>query len=264
MTDSDVRDFAAWLASWGASAATIEARVSMVRTGLRVWPPDPSTEDLARWLGREGLSQWSRVTYYSHIRSWFAWRVASGRAEVDPSRGMRAPRPPRDVPRPLRPEQAQEAVRAARGDTRAAVLLGLYAGLRAHEIAKLRGSDVSAEQIYVLGKGGQSAFVPTHPVLWDLAQDYPSRGWWFPAGGGRDGHVSSRTVTSRVSRLFSSLGIEGSLHRCRHSYGTELLRQGTNIRVVQELMRHQNLAVTARYLAVSEAERSAAILRLAS
>lgn len=260
--DKDVREFTAWLASWGAAKATIDARVSMIRSALRVWPADPRTADLAAWLGRDTLAPWTRVTYYSHVRSWFSWRVESGRATSDPSRGLRAPRAPRDVPRPLTRVQARQVVDAARGDTRASVLLGLYAGLRAHEIAKLRGEDVDEDSIYVLGKGGQAAFVPTHPVLWDLAQEYPRRGFWFPAGNGLEGHVHAKTVTSRVSRLFAVLGVEGSLHRCRHSYGTELLRKGANIRVVQELMRHQNLSVTARYLAVSEDERSSAIRSL--
>lgn len=59
-----------------------------------------------------------------------------------------------------------------------------------------------------------------------------------------------------------SLGIEGSLHRCRHTYVTSLLRSGANIRVVQSLMRHQGLAVTARYLEVNDDERTDAVARL--
>ena len=64
--------------------------------------------------------------------------------------------------------------------------------------------------------------------------------------------------------LRKAAGIEGSLHRCRHYFGTELLREGVSTRVIQTLMRHESLATTENYLAVDEAERVAAIRRLAA
>jgi integrase/recombinase XerD len=62
-----------------------------------------------------------------------------------------------------------------------------------------------------------------------------------------------------VTKLFASVGVEGSTHRARHAFGTNLLRKGANIRVVQELMRHESLATTAGYLRVEESERVEAI-----
>jgi len=70
------------------------------------------------------------------------------------------------------------------------------------------------------------------------------------------------TISTVTSRLFAANGIEGSIHRCRHTYATALLRSGVNIRVVQELMRHSSLASTQRYTAVDEDERRDAINRL--
>jgi len=67
-----------------------------------------------------------------------------------------------------------------------------------------------------------------------------------------------------TSRLFAANGIEGSIHRCRHTYATQLLRAGVNIRVVQELMRHASLTPTQIYTAVDEDERRDAITRLAA
>ena len=76
--------------------------------------------------------------------------------------------------------------------------------------------------------------------------------------------VTPTAVSLAVSNLFARLGIEGSLHRCRHTYGTRLLRSGANIRVVQTLMRHSNLTTTAKYTAVDESEQIEAIRRLAA
>jgi integrase/recombinase XerD len=67
-----------------------------------------------------------------------------------------------------------------------------------------------------------------------------------------------------VSRHFHRLGIDGSSHRNRHLYGTELLRNGVNIRVVQELMRHADMATTVRYLGVDEEDKYKAIHGLVS
>lgn len=69
-------------------------------------------------------------------------------------------------------------------------------------------------------------------------------------------------MTNRITRHFKAHGVEGSSHRNRHMYGTELLRTGANIRVVQELMRHASLETTVRYLGVNEDEKRAAIRRL--
>lgn len=176
---------------------------------------------------------------------------------------MRRPKAGRNLPRPLTDVQVREVLDTATGRTRAYVLLGLLAGLRAHEVAKIAGQDVSRESIYVLGKGGQSAYVPTHPVLWELAQEYPQRGWWFPSPR-TDGPVTPSAVSLAVGKLFRRLGIEGSHHRLRHTYGTRLLRAGANVRVVQTLMRHESLMSTQVYTAVTDDERSEAILRMAA
>jgi len=114
--------------------------------------------------------------------------------------------------------------------------------------------------LFVTGKGGQEATVPTHPDLWLLAGSYPATGYWFPSPSG--GHILAGTVGIRVGRLFRRHGIEGSIHRTRHTYGTRLLRSGANIRVVQTLLRHASLATTEMYTAVDEDERRAAVCLL--
>jgi integrase/recombinase XerD len=74
--------------------------------------------------------------------------------------------------------------------------------------------------------------------------------------------VTSLAVSTMTTQLFKANGIEGSIHRCRHTYATQLLRAGVNIRVVQTLMRHASLTSTQIYTAVDEDERRDAINRL--
>jgi len=107
------------------------------------------------------------------------------------------------------PAAGSAVLAAANPKMTAWLTLGLYAGLRSHEIAKIQGQDVQQDKLWVFGKGAKGAFVPTHPRIWDLAQSMPRQGWWFPsrvAGG----HVSSMTISTLTTRLFSAQGITGS------------------------------------------------------
>lgn len=254
-----LEDFNIWMAAWDAAETTRRDRVTVIRAGLREWgcARVVTTDELRRWLAQ--YSGWTAVTYFGALRSYFGWLVEAGYREDDPTAGLRRPRSPKSVPRPLTPDEARRALIMASGHVRTWLLLGMFAGLRAHEVAKVRGEDVTAQGLYVVGKGAKAATIPTHPVIWEAAQHYQRRGFWFPSTTYGRSHVRATSVTARTSALFSALGIEGSHHRCRHYFGTQLLRSGTDIRVVQELMRHESLATTAGYLLVEDEQRVAAI-----
>jgi integrase/recombinase XerD len=251
-----------WQRSWGAAETTIQCRRATLAARLVVWPDvtEVSALDVQRWLAQPSLAAWSRVTYYNHARSFFGWLHETGQISTNPMAQVRRPRTPTGRPKPLTPDEVDAALAAAKGNVRAWLLLALYAGLRAHEIAKIRGEDVTELCIFVKGKGGTEAFLPTHPKVWALASEFPRSGWWFPGQSGRA--VNANSVSILTGRLFDSLGIDGSIHRARHTYATSLLRRGTNIRVVQALMRHASLDSTALYTAVDEDELRAAVALL--
>ena len=266
--EQTVSEYTAWMRSWGASEATIRSRVSVARSRLSAWGLDGFTSENAQaWLGRtlsergEPLSRWSRSTYFAHLSDLCAWLVATGRIAESPIEGMRKPTRPKSLPRPLSIDEEHVVLTQATGRQRAWLLLARLEGLRAHEIAKIRGEDVTAQSVYVEGKGGVRASLPTHPDVWDLAQDYPRRGYWFPSVKRPGEPVAGATVSNYTGKFFHDLGIEGSIHRVRHSFGTGLLRQGENLRTVQRLMRHSSLATTETYLQVLDDELSAAVLR---
>jgi len=55
------------------------------------------------------------------------------------------------------------------------------------------GEDVDQDSVYIVGKGGRTDQIPTHPAVWALAQTRPRRGWWFPTCSAA-GHVTSLRV----------------------------------------------------------------------
>jgi integrase/recombinase XerD len=257
--------FSHWLVAWGAATSTIEARTCVLKAAIRDLgdPLMVGDSEIAAWLARAEWSQWTRATYFAHLRSFFGWLYETGERPDDPMVRMRAPKSPKSLPRPLSDAEVIRALTAAVGHTRAWLQLGLLAGLRVHEIAKIRGEDIIAgTQIYVLGKGSKPAVLPLHPNLQELAGRYPGSGFWFPARDRPGEPISGASITTTTTRLFRKIDIEGSHHRCRHTYGTNLLRNGANIRVVQQLLRHESLTSTQIYTEVQDSEQEAAIAGL--
>lgn len=260
--DSVVAEYESWLKSW-ASERTTQARTALAKARMKEWGLDGFTaENIQEFMGRptpggKPKSMWTRATYYNHFKDLCAWLAAQDYIAADPMPGVRQPSKPDGKPRPLSEAEVDRVLSVVQGDVRTWILLALGAGLRVSEIAALRGEDVQPDGIYVEGKGGKRVTLPCHRTLWDVAQQYPRFGYWFPARDG--GHIPGQRISLTVGRLFASLGIEGSIHRCRHVFGTRLLRSGENIRVVQKLMRHSSLATTAAYTAVDEDELRSAV-----
>ena len=257
--------YATYLRSWQARPTTIKARLTLARSRLLAWGVDGFTRaNIEHFLAVDAngndRKQWTTSTYYNHLSDLCAFLVASGRLVDNPMEGIRRSKSPGKAPKPLTQAEQAKVMAVVDGEVRDWILLALLAGLRAFEIAKVRGEDFGPDGIYVLGKGDKEATIACHPDLAEMAARYPSSGYWFQ--GSEEGHVRGQQVSLTVGRLFKSLGIDGSIHRCRHTYGTNLLRSGVNIRVVQRLMRHSSLETTAGYLAVVTDEERDAILKL--
>jgi integrase/recombinase XerD len=249
-----VEEYDQWMRTWTAE----KTRTARTRMAARTQERFPdltavTTTDLTAWLSSVELKSWSRATYHGNIRAFFKWLAMTGRIEVDPTDSdlFRRPKVRQGTPKPLSPAEESRALAAASGNIRAWLLLALRAGFRAHEIAKVRGEDVTEESITVFGKGGKEVALPIHPDLWALAAKYPRRGWWFPSPKhGPAAHVSAESVSILIGRHFRSPSVDiptGSIHRARHTYASRLRRQGVDLLDIQELMRHESVATTQIY-----------------
>lgn len=261
-------EYVTWLRSWSDSDRTVESRRTMITSRLNAWGLEGFTKSnveaflAERRADGQKRSKWTRSTYYTHLKCICAWLYAADLIDSDPMTEVRKPDRGSKLPRPLSEKEVARIEAAVVPPVSDWVQLALLAGLRVSEIAAVRGEDVHADGIYVEGKGGKREVLPCHEDLWDMAQRYPRSGYWWP--GPENGHIRSRQISLRVGHLFGSLGIDGSIHRCRHVYATRLLRAGVNIRAVQKLMRHTNLDTTANYTAVDEDELRNAINLLPS
>lgn len=261
--DDVLADWRRYGVAAGHSERTIASRIGTIRLLDRdgLDPLTVTRQQLIDWFGtlraRDGspLSKASRGTYRTHVRAWSSWLVESGRRVDDVGARLPATRVPRGVPHPLTPEEVSAVLDACAHPsaawTRAYVLLAGYAGLRAHEIAKVRGEDVRGD-LRVVGKGGVSSTVPMSPVIQRLAAEMPAAGWWFPSISA-SGHVHRSTVSAAIQRAFGRAGVVAVPHALRHFYCTEVLRaSGGDLRTTQRAARHASPATTAIYTQVAD------------
>ena len=263
-----ISEYDTWLRSW-ASEKTRKARVQLAAARTDEWGPHGFTpQNIIEFLARPSeltgrpLSKWTKATYHGHLKDFCKWLVAAGHLAESPMEDVRAVKRPKKKPRPLTQGEVDRVLSVVEGVVRDQILFALLAGLRVSEIARIRGEDVSSEGLYVDGKGDSGEVLPMHPDLVEIAQRYPRSGYWFP--GGDDGHIDPQRISATVGRLFHSMGITGSIHKCRHYYCTNLMRRGVHVRRVQQLMRHANLETTAGYAAVDADELQTAVNLLPS
>ena len=228
-----------------------------------------TTDEIVGFLAALTVAASSRRTYDASLRAWFRYCVTAGYRTDDPMASLPKPRVGRREAVNLRSEHLHQLLSTRmHRRTKTMILLAAYAGLRVHEVARVRGVDVDVvgQTITVDGKGGVRAVLPLHPLIAAEAEHY-GPGWWFtqyvPNRLSRSGgHILGGSVTRIVGDAMTRAGIPGTAHSLRHYFASELLRQGADVRVIQQLMRHASLATTERYLHVDDDQRRVAILRL--
>jgi integrase/recombinase XerD len=278
MTDLD--RWEAWMRAAGRSPQTIKTRLSGIETLCRHAGVTNVTaitaEHVTAWLG-DCEAPWTRCTYWMTVRCWVTWALAEGIICADPTARLAKPRTPKCVPRPV----SDNVITALLANppnqrVRAYVALAALAGLRVHEIAKLRGEDITPASagrsqdggedcvnhngwLYVDGKGGTRCAIPLHPELATIAKTMPPVDWWFPHNGT---HVSGEWVSTCIRRALRAVGSNATAHQLRHSFGTAVLRSSHDLRVTQELLRHSSPASTAIYTQVADLDKVDAIRAL--
>lgn len=261
--------WATWQRAAALSERTVSVRVGLVRrlaTLCETHPLAIGPGPIVSFLADPGLSPVTKATYAAHLRAFYSWAVKHNLVVSSPMERVPSPKRPKAAPRPIQTLQLARILEAtSRRRTRMMVLLYALAGLRVHEVAKLRGRDVDrvAGMLTVTGKGNKTATVPLHPLILAEAEAaaFPTDGYWFPAYR-HDGPVLPGAVGKAVGDAMARAGVPGTAHQLRHWYGTELLRSGADLRTVQELMRHESVATTQIYTQVSMTTRAAAIAAL--
>lgn len=209
---------------------------------------------------RRGLAPKSLQRRLSALRSQFKFLMKQGQLAGDPSAGLRAPKAPRKLPQVLDVDEAVALVElptdGGLGLRDRALLELLYScGLRVSELCALHWRDLDLDDslVTVLGKGGKSRVVPvgSHAVAalraWRAATPADAAAPVFPGRGGAA--IGTRAVQLRLRQLAQRQGIWKRVypHLLRHSFASHLLESSGDLRAVQELLGHADIATTQIY-----------------
>ncbi|BAV96172.1 integrase/recombinase XerC [Lysobacter enzymogenes] len=220
-------------------------------------------EDIRAFIAaehRRGLTAKSLQRRLSACRSFYSWQVRQGALEASPAAPIRAPKAPRKLPQVLDPDEAKALVEVdtdAPLGLRDRALLELFysSGLRLSELCALRWRDLDLDDalVTVLGKGNKQRSVPlgSHARAalgeWRASTGAGAEAFVFPGRGGAQ--ISSRAVQLRVRALAQRQGLFKRVHPhlLRHSFASHILESSGDLRGVQELLGHADIATTQIY-----------------
>ncbi|MDT8438006.1 MAG: tyrosine recombinase XerC [Wenzhouxiangellaceae bacterium] len=214
-------------------------------------------------LARAGLDPRSIQRQLSALRKFGAWLHDSGRLRRNPALDLKAPRARRKLPRTLDPDQVAQLLEISGErplDLRDRALLELCysSGLRVSELADARWQRLDANEglLRVIGKGDKERVVPvgrhalTALARWrEVARDLPpaESDWIFTTLKGKP--LGVRAIQKRIAQRARSQGLDVHVHphQLRHSFASHILESSGDLRAVQELLGHANLATTQIY-----------------
>jgi integrase/recombinase XerD len=234
-------------------------------------------------LGERGLSPATAARRRAAVRQFFRFVLGEGWSADDPSRRVASPRQGRPLPKVLTREEMERLISAAAaqgaapGARLAAMIELAYAsGLRVSELTSLTLAALASDPAYLIvkGKGGKDrlaplgerartavkAYLPHRPsFLRKGARESP---WLFPSRG-RDGRLTPRRFSQQLETAATAAGLDParvSPHVLRHAFATHLLEGGADLRVVQTLLGHTDIATTQIYTHVTQ-DRLAEVVR---
>ena len=267
------------LSAYGRDLADAEAGIAggLMRgdeAGVEVWYAD---------LGRRGLSPATQARRRSSVRQFYRFALGEGWRADDPSRRLDAPKQGRSLPRTLGGDEIERLLTAAATHDGAAGLrmvalveLAYASGLRVSELLGLKVEAVRRDPAFLIvrGKGGKERLVPLNAPareavkVWLIARDAarpekaPDSPWLFPSTSAK-GHLTPRRFAQLLDQAAVDAGIDParvSPHVLRHAFATHLLEGGADLRVVQTLLGHADIATTQIYTHVAT-DRLAQVVR---
>lgn len=212
-------------------------------------------------MGEKGLQKSTIARRLAAVRALCRHLVREGALEADPSRALRSPRRSRPLPVHLGESEVDRLLSAARNPRDRAILETLYGGgLRVSELVGLDRDDIDFRSgvARVRGKGRKERLAPLGSAAVASLQEYlrvPAKGADpRPVFRNRAGdRISARSVHRLVRATALQAGVDprSRPHTLRHSFATHLLDRGADLREVQELLGHKNIATTQIYTHVS-------------
>ena len=229
----------------------------------------PSAGELGAYIDsfyREGYSSRTVARHLTTLRSFYRFLLQEGRMQEDATRFLRAPKQWRNLPKYLTREQVSRLLAEPKLDPPneerdRAMLEVLYAsGLRVSELCGVKLSDVNLSLGYLraTGKGGKTRMIPLGQKAQEAIREYQgcargrllgSRPSPYLFVTARGGPLTRQGFWKRLGLYRLRAGIDAKLspHVLRHSFATHLLEGGADLRSIQAMLGHADIATTEIY-----------------
>jgi integrase/recombinase XerD len=262
---ADLDDFAGFCAARGVPVHGADA------AALRAW---------VAGLAAAGFAARTQARRLSALRQFHRFLAAEGIRPDDPTELLESPRLPASLPRALSEAEVEALIEAAaglpgrRGPVAAAAVELLYcSGLRASELVALPAGALREGEglVAVRGKGGKERLVPVSARARTLALAARAEAaeragpraarWLFPSRAAT-GHLTRQSLALLLKEAALAAGIDParvSPHVLRHSFASHLLGRGADLRSLQVLLGHADIATTQIYTKVLEARLKALV-----
>ena len=247
-----------------------------------------TTNDLKAYLGELGARENAKskgggktavrtiARRISALRQFFGFLVSEGNRSDDPTSTIESPKQTRTLPKILSEDEVSVLISTAQKQggpesiRLVALLEILYAtGLRVSELVGLPLAAIGPESRYltVEGKGGRERMAPLSEPAQKAMKNYmdirakflmsdraDAQGkWLFPSRTSESGHLTRQRFAQLLKELSRNAGIDPervSPHVLRHAFATHLLKHGADLRSVQKMLGHADIATTQIYTQV--------------
>jgi integrase/recombinase XerD len=238
---------------------------------------DAEAEDVEAYftaLGARGLSPATAARRRAAVRQFYRFVLGEGWRTDDPSRRVEAPKKGRPLPKVLSREEMDRLIVAAGARDGAQGLrlacmveLAYASGLRISELTGLALAALARDPAYLIvkGKGGKERLAPLNETARAAVKAYlavrpqflpkgdKANPWLFPSRG-KGGRLTPRRFAQLLDETAADAGVDParvSPHVLRHAFATHLLEGGADLRVVQTLLGHSDIATTQIYTHVA-------------
>ncbi len=224
-------------------------------------------QDFIEWINELGLSAASQNRILSGIKAFYKFLLLEDLIAVDPTELIESAKTKKKLPVTLSNEEVESIISAIdlskpEGERNKAIIEVLYGcGLRVTELITLRISDLFLDEgfIRVVGKGDKQRLVPigglaTKQVNIYMKKVRPLQAIQYGQEdilflNRRGKQLTRMMIFTILKRLAEKIGLQKSIspHTLRHSFATELVRRGADLRAVQEMLGHESITTTEIY-----------------